>query len=161
MAMQRIILTSTALALVATAYSSLLGAAEPAMAPVVKSLSEQKFEHPEGLPSCASIAVMSGDPSKGASVITTKAASGCRIPWHWHSSNEHVMVVSGVGRLEMKDEKPTTVRSGGYGMLPAHHVHQFTCIASCTMYLYSDGAFDTHYVDAAGKEIPATEALKK
>jgi len=53
------------------------------------------------------------------------------------------------------------VRSGAYAMLPAHHAHQFTRTTSCTMFLYSDGIFDTHYVDAAGNEISAAEALKK
>jgi len=56
---------------------------------------------------------------------------------------------------------PATVRSGACAMLPAHHAHQFTCTTSCTMLLYSDGIYDTHYVDASGNEISATEALKK
>jgi len=160
MSIRPIFLTSTALTIVITVYPSLLGAAEQTAAPVVKNLSEEKLEHSPGLPSCAIIAVLSGDPLKGASVIEAKATSGCRIPWHWHSSNEHVMMVSGVGKMEMKDAKPATLRSGAYAMMPAHHAHQFTCTASCTMFLYSDGVFDTHYVDASGNEISATDALK-
>jgi quercetin dioxygenase-like cupin family protein len=71
------------------------------------------------------------------------------------------MMVSGVGKLEMKGAEPVTVRSGAYAMLPAHHAHQLTCTTSCTMFLYSDGIFDMHYIDASGAEIPAAEALKK
>jgi len=157
-----IILSSAALTFVAATGSPRLDAAEQTAAtPVVKNLSEQKLEQRPGLPSCLTLAVVSGDPSKGASVIEARATSGCRVPWHWHSSNEHIMMVSGVGKVEMKDAKPVTVHSGAYAMLPAHHVHQFTCTTSCTIFLYADGIRDMHYVDASGTEIPATEALNK
>ena len=69
-------------------------------------------------------------------------------------------MTAGVGRLEMKDAKPATVRAGAYAMVPAHHVHQFTCTTSCTLFLRSDGIFDTHYVNGNGTEIPAAEAFK-
>ena len=46
-------------------------------------------------------------------------------------------------------------------MMPSKHVHQFTCTAACTGFVYSDGAFDIHYVDASGKEIPLDAAMKK
>ena len=71
------------------------------------------------------------------------------------------MMVSGVGKVEMKDAKPVTVRFGAYAMLPAHHVHQLTCTTSCVIFLYADDIRDMHYVSASGTEIPATEALNK
>jgi hypothetical protein len=46
-------------------------------------------------------------------------------------------------------------------MMPSKHVHRFTCTQACTLYVYSDAAFDIHYVDDQGKEIPSEEALKK
>ena len=27
------------------------------------------------------------------------------------------------------------------------HVHQFSCLKDCVMYVHSDGPFDIHYVD--------------
>ena len=162
MSIRAIILSSAALTFVAATDSPRLDAAEQTSAtPVVKNLSEQKLERRPGLPSCLTLAVVSGDPSKGSSVIEARAKSGCRVPWHWHSFNEHIMVVSGVGKVEMKDATPVTVRSGAYAMLPAHHVHQLTCTTSCTIFLYADGIRDMHYVDASGTEIPAIEALNK
>jgi quercetin dioxygenase-like cupin family protein len=105
--------------------------------------------------------VLNGDPAKGASTMVLKATKGCKVPWHWHSASEQIMMTAGSGKLEMKDGKPATMRAGAYGLMPAHHVHQFSCMtASCTLFLRSDGVFDIHYVDAAGKEIPGTEALK-
>ena len=56
---------------------------------VVRKLSENKFAPMAGLPSCITLAVESGDPSKGPSVIIFKGAAGCVIPWHWHTPTEH------------------------------------------------------------------------
>ncbi len=69
---------------------------------VLRKLSENKLAPMAGLPSCTTMAVESGDPSKGASVIVFKATSGCVIPWHMHTPNEHVMMVSGSAKLEWK-----------------------------------------------------------
>jgi mannose-6-phosphate isomerase-like protein (cupin superfamily) len=119
-----------------------------------------KFIAFPGLPTCTTGSVQSGDPTKGPSIILVKAASGCSIPWHWHTPNENLMMVSGVGHLEMKDGKPLALRAGGYAMMPSHHVHQFRCAGPCSLYIYSDSAFDIHYVDAQGKETPPEVALK-
>ncbi len=45
--------------------------------------------------------------------------------------------------------------------MPSRHVHQFGCAKKCMLYVFSDAAFDMHYLDAAGKEISPGEALKK
>jgi quercetin dioxygenase-like cupin family protein len=70
------------------------------------------------------------------------------------------MMVSGVATVQMKGEKPVTLKAGAFAMMPANHVHQFRCIENCVLYIYSDAAFDIHYVDEQGKEIAPAEALK-
>ncbi len=70
------------------------------------------------------------------------------------------MIVSGVARLDMKDAKSLTLRAGGFAMLPSHHVHQFRCQQACALYIYSEVAFDIHYVNAQGIEIPPADALR-
>jgi quercetin dioxygenase-like cupin family protein len=87
-------------------------------------------------------------------------SAGCAIPWHWHTPSEHLMMVNGAARVEMKEGKPLTLRAGGFVMLPSHHIHQFRCEQDCMVYIYSDTAFDIHYVNAKGAEIPAADALK-
>ena len=126
---------------------------------VLRNLSENKLAPMPGMPACVTMAVESGDPSKGASVIVFKAASGCLIPWHWHTPTENVMIVSGSAKLEMKGGKTATLGPGGYAQMPGKHIHQFTCVKACTAFVTSDGAFDIHYVDAGGKEIPPDTAL--
>ena len=72
------------------------------------------------------------------------------------------MMVSGVGRVEMKGQTAVTLRSGGFAYAPAKHVHQFACVSRpCSFFLRSDGPFDIHYVDQNGNEIPPEQALKK
>jgi len=108
-----------------------------------------------------SMAVESGDPSKGPSVIVFKGTAGCKIPWHWHTPNEHVMIVSGSAKVEMKGGSSAILGAGGYAMMPSKHVHQFTCATACAAFVNSDAAFDIHYQDANGKEIPPEAALGK
>jgi quercetin dioxygenase-like cupin family protein len=120
----------------------------------------KKFVNFPGVPTCAKGSVLEGDPTKGSSVILLKTATGCVIPWHWHTATEQLMIVSGSGRGEMKDGGTLVLRAGDYAKMPSKAVHQFTCAAACTFFLSSDAAFDIHYVDKDGKEISADEALK-
>ena len=143
---------ATFIVLLSTAHAQEMG--------VVRKLSENKFGPTPGLPSCIATAVESGDPTKGASVIVFKGKAGCFIPWHWHTPAEHVMIVSGSAK-EMKGGSTAVLGAGGYAMMPAKHVHQFTCTAACVAFVSSNAAFDIHYVDANGKEIPPEAALAK
>jgi quercetin dioxygenase-like cupin family protein len=122
--------------------------------------STNKFMNFPAIPKCTLGAVVSGDPTKGAGVLQLKSAAGCVIPWHWHTSNENLMFVSGSAKVEMKDGASVTVRAGDYLHLPSKHVHQFTCLTACKLFLAIDAAFDIHYVDASGNEIPPDAALK-
>ena len=127
----------------------------------LRNLAENKLAPMAGLPACIAMAVESGDPAKGGAVIVFKGTAGCKIPWHRHSPNEHVMIVSGKAKVEIKDGKPVTLTAGGYGLFPGKHAHQVTCITACTVFISVDGAFDIHYLDANGKEIPVEAALAK
>lgn len=126
---------------------------------VTNNLAALKLVNYPGFPTCATGAVESGDPAHGPSVNLLKATAGCKVPWHWHTPNEQVMVVSGVGKLEMKDSKPVMLSAGGYAFLPSHHTHQFSCAGPCTVFVSADGIFDIHYVDEDGKEITPDQAL--
>jgi quercetin dioxygenase-like cupin family protein len=120
----------------------------------------KKFVNFPGLPKCMTGSVEHGDPSSGASVILAKATPGCTIPWHWHTADEQLMVVSGSAKVGMKDGSPATIHSGDYLSLPGKGVHEFHCVAACTLFIVPSGAFDIHYVDKDGKEISPDEALK-
>ena len=115
--------------------------------------------HP-ALPTCATIAVQDGDPSNGPSIIMIKVKAGCVIPWHWHTPNERLILISGSAKGEMKDMKALMMKPGDFVLLPAKGIHQFTALSDVELYDISDATFDIHYVDANGKEIPPEDALK-
>lgn len=106
--------------------------------------------------------IETGDAAKGSSIIVERWSPGCVIPWHWHTPNEHVMMVSGTLSFEIKDEKPTRVKAGDFVLIPSHQISQAKCVSTqpCIDFLYTDSAFDVHFVDSTGKEISPDEARK-
>ena len=135
-------------------------AQEAPATPVARNASEMKLSPVPGLPTCAPGAVQTGDPRKGPSIVFGSLAAGCAIPSHWHTPNEHLMIVSGEAQLQAKGGTQQALRAGSFALMPGHHVHQFRCTTVCQLFVYSDGAFDIHYVNAQGKEISADDALK-
>jgi quercetin dioxygenase-like cupin family protein len=153
---------------------------------VARNASEMKMGPIAGLPTCIQGAVAAGDPANSGFVVYVKGKAGCTIPYHWHSANERVIIVSGTARMSMREmgdmpkgdapkgdapkgdksdtakgeSAPVMLKAGGFVELPAKHVHQLKCTDACTLYVLSDGKFDIHYVDPDGKEIPAEQAMK-
>ena len=137
-------------------------AAQATESPIVSPVVDAKFGPIPNAPECFTIAVEKGDPTKGPSVILARFAPHCAAPFHWHTPGETVMVVSGTLETEMKGDKAIVARSGDFVYLPSHHVHRATCngASPCLLFLSSDAAFDIHWVDAEGKEIPFEQAVK-
>lgn len=118
-----------------------------------------KFTPIPDMPPCASAAILRGDPRSGPAWVLLKLASGCRVPWHWHTANETLLVISGRGTLAMKDGPPLQLVPGAYASLPSHHLHQASCSRACLFFNGADDAFDIHYVDADGNDVSAKKAL--
>ena len=125
----------------------------------IANSSQLTFGSAPYLPSCLTMAPEHGDPSKGAFTLLLKFTSGCSIPMHWHSVAEELMLVSGSGKMQTQDGKTSAVDRGSFVYIPAKHQHAFTCATACTAFLSAAGAFDIHYVDKSGNEIPADQAL--
>ena len=145
------------LALSLSPYPAALAADAPTAA---LNVGEMTFAPTPGLPDCVVNAVVQGDPTTGPSIILGRIETGCVVPWHWHTPNEHLMMVSGTARVEPRAGKAIVLKQGGFAHLPPRHVHRFTCLSDCVMYVQADGPFDIHYVDAQGKEIAPEVALK-
>jgi mannose-6-phosphate isomerase-like protein (cupin superfamily) len=120
-----------------------------------------KFTPIPDMPGCASAAILRGNPRSGPAWVLLKLASGCRVPWHWHTANETLLVISGRGTVAMKDGPPLQFAPGAYASLPSHHMHQASCSRACLLFNSADAAFDIHYVDASGEEISLDEAMKQ
>lgn len=150
--------------LVATALvaagATMAGAQAAAPMATVVDPATAKFEPVPNLPPCMKARVLRGDPGQGASVILARGTAGCTIPAHWHTASEQLGMVSGTARLHMKGETPAVLRPGAYAHVPSKHQHAFNCPSACTFFVISDAAFDIHYVDTSGNEIPPEQALK-
>jgi len=120
-----------------------------------------KFAAVPGVPDCASLAALKGDPGKSPSVVEMKFTPGCIVPWHWHTSSESAVPLAGLLEISMKGEKPVLLTNGDYGYSPSKHIHQAKCTGSkpCAAIFFLDAPFDIHYVDKSGAEIPTAQAL--
>ena len=154
--------TSRLLLILVLSFGSAHLAAQATENPIVSPAAGAKFAPIPNAPECFTIAVEKGDPTKGPSVILARFAPHCVAPYHWHTPSETAMVASGTLETQMKGDKAIVARSGDFVYLPSHHVHRATCSGTspCLVFLSSDAAFDIHWVDAEGKEIPFEQAVK-
>jgi quercetin dioxygenase-like cupin family protein len=142
------------------AQPATLRAQQSQESPVDRHLADAKFVPIPNAPDCFLAVIDHGQPEKEASVMLMKASAGCSVPWHWHISNEQIMMLTGTARSQVRGDKDVVLRSGDYFFVPPHHVMRFACVGSCTLFLYTGGPFEIHYVDENGKEISPEEALK-
>lgn len=122
---------------------------------------QAKFTTLDAAPGCIQIATLRGDMTKGPSVMLQRMTAGCTVPWHWHTPAEQVMVASGNFLMKTRDGATIRLRTGGYILMPGHHVHEGSCAGPgpCLLFGTANGVFDIHYVDAAGNQIPVAVAL--
>jgi quercetin dioxygenase-like cupin family protein len=100
------------------------------------------------------MAVISGDPSKpGPFTVRVQLPAGYRIPPHWHSTDEHLTVLSGtlgLGMGENFDDKGLqNLTTGAYVALPATMRHYVMARTPTTIQVHSTGPFDVTYVNPA------------
>ena len=145
-------------------WAVVLLSSSPAMAQqtqgiVAKNPADVRLAAIPDAPACFVAAVEEGNPAKEASVMMMRGTAGCSVPRHWHPSAERIMLIEGSARAEVADTG-VTLMPGGYLSVPPRHPMRFACMTSCELFVYTDGPFEIHYVDATGREIPAAEALK-
>src|SRR5262249_16018819 len=112
------------------------------------------------MPACATAAILRGNPRWGAAWVLLRLASGCQVPWHWHTANETLLVISGRGSVTARDGTPLRFTPRAFAYLPSHHEQEGRCAGTCGVLNRADAAFDIHYVGANGEEISSEEALR-
>ena len=121
---------------------------------------------PPSLPQGAEAAVMSGDPTKkGYFAIAIRGPQGYKVPPHWHSTDEHVTVLSGNLTMGMGDRLDTAagtaLTAGGYAVMPRRTHHWATGTSPFVIQIQALGPFDIHYLNPADNPNPAAAAKKK
>lgn len=109
----------------------------------IKPLGSVKFA-PDPDVKCLLSAVETGDLKNGRSTLILKAPFGCVVPWHSHTAEEQLIVVTGNVLSEMLDRKPAELGPGGFAVMGSRMPHQFTCVApsGCLMVVAFDAPYD-------------------
>jgi mannose-6-phosphate isomerase-like protein (cupin superfamily) len=112
----------------------------------IKPLSSVQFS-PDNDVKCISSAIEAGDPMTGRSTLLLKATPGCVVPWHFHTAEEQLIIISGTVLAEMTDHQPTRLGPGGFALMGGRMPHQFTCQdrSACLMFVVFDRAYDIYW----------------
>jgi len=150
----RRILLWSAIVVVAISSAALAQEGSPGnAAAVVAKPSDLKWgDAPPVFEKGASMAVVSGDPSKeGLYVVRLKMPAGYKINAHYHPTDEHVTVISGTFLIGMGDKldksKMQELPAGGYTLLPAQMHHYAMAKNACVVQVHGMGPFSLTYVD--------------
>jgi quercetin dioxygenase-like cupin family protein len=109
----------------------------------IKPFAAVKFA-PDPDVKCLRSAVETGDSKTGRSTLILKAPSGCVVPWHSHTAEEQLIIITGNVKSEMLNHEPTRLGPGGFAVMGSQMPHQFTCLArsGCLLIVAFDGPYD-------------------
>jgi hypothetical protein len=114
---------------------------------------------PPVLPRGAQAVVLDGDPHRaGPYVLRLKMPAGYRIPPHWHSRPEIVIVISGTLSLGMGDTLDPAaaeeLKTGGFHAIGAGVHHYAFTRSGAVVQIHGDGPFDITYINPADNPAP-------
>ena len=114
---------------------------------------------PPILPAGAQMTVLAGDPGgTGLVTIRLKVPAGYQIPPHWHPTDEHVTVISGIFELGMGDKldkkHSKRLRPGGYAVAPANMHHFAWAKTDAIVQVNLMAPFQLTYVNPADDPSP-------
>ena len=122
---------------------------------VLVPASELKWVDPPNSPPGVKLAVLWGDPGKGAHGAMHKFPGGFAAPLHFHSAGHHVVVVSGTLLLTPEGEAEKSLPAGSYFSFTGKKKHVTKCApgADCVLFIDCGGPWDVVMADA-GKDVP-------
>ncbi len=92
---------------------------------------------PAFIPKGCEIAVLKGNPSKNNLDIFFKVPGDFHIPYHNHTSQERMVLVSGTLDVTYDNHKKATIKTGNYAFGPAKLPHSAYCHKGddCVLYI--------------------------
>ena len=120
---------------------------------VIIPVGEMQWVVPPNSPPGVQMAVLWGDPAKGAFGALHKFAPGFSVPLHFHSAGYHCVVISGTFLQTVEGEAEKSLTSGSYVAYTGKKKHVTKCApgAECIVFIDSGGAWDVVVADAAKK----------
>lgn len=102
-----------------------------------------KWQALAGAPPGPMLAVISGDPTKGAYTAIEKFPAGFSAPMHTHPANHKAVIISGTWIHGEPGKPDVRLGPGSYLVQPAGMKHTTACdaAAECVFYIESSGKF--------------------
>ncbi len=98
---------------------------------------------PGFMPEGCKIAVLHGDPAERNVDIFFKVPANSKIPNHYHTSVERMVLVAGELEVTYEGEKPKTLKVGSYAFGPSRKPHSAKCGDSpCILFIAFEEPLD-------------------
>lgn len=117
---------------------------EPAIAWTAEDGRLQWGPCPAFLPEGCRIAVLHGDPAKPNVDIFFKVPANSKLPLHWHTSAERMVLVAGELHVTYEGQAATILKPGTYAYGPATRPHSGFCASavSCVLFIAFESPLD-------------------
>ena len=144
-------------ALLLSVFGSFARAQEPAQEPALtQSAGDAKLKWgpcPPFLPKGCGIAVLHGDPAKNNLDVFLKIPAKSKIPLHWHTSPERMILVAGKLQVTYDGQKTAVLTPGTYAYGPAKRTHTGYCAsaAPCILFIAFESPLDAVPVEGPAK----------
>lgn len=140
---------AAALPVVPPATAQPTGEAEPALAIAHGDPALVWGACPDFMPEGCAIAVLHGDPAQPNADVFFRIPGGARIPKHWHTSAERMVLVAGEMHVGYEGQAPAVLRVGSYAYGPPRHVHEARCASAdpCVLFIAFEQPVDAIAVD--------------
>ncbi len=104
---------------------------------------------PAFMPQGCQIAVLHGDPAKPNVDVFFKVPARSKLPVHWHSSAERMVLVAGELHVVYVGQKPLIMRPGTYAYGPPRLPHGGECVSAvpCVLFIAFESPLDAVPVD--------------
>ncbi|HEX7046083.1 MAG TPA: cupin domain-containing protein [Gammaproteobacteria bacterium] len=104
---------------------------------------------PEIFPTGCEIAVLHGDPARENADLFFKVPANYKIPNHWHTSAERMVLVSGKMTVQYEGHEPVTLKKGVYAYGPPKLPHATTCLKGeeCVLFIAFEEPVDAHLAE--------------
>jgi quercetin dioxygenase-like cupin family protein len=135
------IVASTSIALSARAQAP---EHEPAVAWAADDTRLQWGPCPAFLPEGCRIAVLHGEPAKANADVLFKVPANSKLPLHWHTSAERMVLMTGELHVTYEGQGATILKPGTYAYGPAKRPHSGFCASAvpCVLFIAFESPVD-------------------
>jgi quercetin dioxygenase-like cupin family protein len=107
---------------------------------------------PAFLPEGCQIAVLQGDPGEPNADVFFKVPASSKLPLHWHTSAERMVLVAGELHVTYAGQSATILKAGTYAYGPAKRPHSGSCVSAvpCVLFIAFESPVDA--VPVASKD---------